>query len=74
LAKSLYENLNAMGIKVDLSYHRKLKFYFKKVSRDIEGSSKFIKNYSNLKKIKGLLDNLQQILNLFIQKIAIISN
>jgi len=37
LAKALYENLSSRGIKVDLSYHRKFKLYFKKVSKDIEG-------------------------------------
>jgi len=37
LAETLYENLSSRGINVDLGYHRKLKFYFKKVTKDIEG-------------------------------------
>ncbi|MFX1296519.1 MAG: toprim domain-containing protein [Promethearchaeota archaeon] len=36
LAKNLQQNLSFRGINVDLTYYHKLKFYFKKVSKDIE--------------------------------------
>jgi 5S rRNA maturation endonuclease (ribonuclease M5) len=52
LAKKLYENLSSRGIKVDLNYHRKLKFYFKKVSKDIEGLFQIYQQIRQLKESK----------------------
>ncbi len=43
LAKNLQNDLSSRGINTDLSYHSKLKFYFKKVSKDIESLSKIYK-------------------------------
>jgi 5S rRNA maturation endonuclease (ribonuclease M5) len=37
LAKKLQQNLTSRGMNVDLNFYNKLKFYFKKVSKDIEG-------------------------------------
>lgn len=39
-AKKIRQNLSSRGIEADLSYYQKLKFYFKKVSKDIESISK----------------------------------
>ncbi len=36
LAKKLHQNLTSRGLNGDLTYYRKLKFFFKKVSKDIE--------------------------------------
>ena len=37
LAKKLHQNLTSRGLNADLNFYNKLKFYFKKVSKDIEG-------------------------------------
>ena len=37
LAKRLQQNLTSRGLNADLNFYNKLKFYFKKVSKDIEG-------------------------------------
>jgi 5S rRNA maturation endonuclease (ribonuclease M5) len=37
LAKRLQQNLASRGLNADLNFYNKLKFYFKKVSKDIEG-------------------------------------
>lgn len=37
LAKKLQQNLASRGVNADFNFYKKLKFYFKKVSKDIEG-------------------------------------
>lgn len=54
LAKVLYENLSSRGIKVDLNYHRRLKFYFKKVSKDIEGLFQIYQEFRQSKEKKRI--------------------
>ncbi|MDD1776829.1 MAG: toprim domain-containing protein [Candidatus Helarchaeota archaeon] len=50
LSKKLQQNLTSRGINVDLNFYNKLKFYFKKVSKDIEG---ILQIYSKVQQLRG---------------------
>ncbi len=49
LAQDLQRNLSSRGLNVDLTYYHALKFYFKKVSKDIEG---LFKIYQQIERIR----------------------
>jgi len=49
LAKNIQHNLHSRGINIDLTYYFRLKFYFKKVSKDIESLFKIFQKIEEVK-------------------------